>query len=147
MAGGSKKHASMIARIDDAVGDLLKLLSDLKIDKNTIVVFTSDNGPHNEGSFIGPTQDPNFFESYGPFDGIKRDTWEAGIRVPAIVRWPAAIPSGRVSHAPSQFHDWMATFAEAGGMPVPAKRMEFPSCLPLRGKESKSRAYFMWNIT
>lgn len=145
---GAKKHASMIARIDDAVGDLLKLLSDLKIDKNTIVVFTSDNGPHNEGSFIGPTQDPNFFESYGPFDGIKRDTWEAGIRVPAIVRWPAAIPSGRVSHAPSQFHDWMATFAEAGGMPVPSKT-DGVSILPTltgKGKQKPGILYVEYNV-
>ena len=138
----------MIARIDDAVGDLIKLLSDLNIDKNTIVVFTSDNGPHNEGSFIGPVQDPNFFESYGPFDGIKRDTWEAGIRVPAIVRWPAAIPSGRVSQAPSQFHDWMATFAEAGGMPVPAKT-DGVSILPTltgKGKQKPGILYVEYNV-
>ena len=145
---GAKKHASMIARIDEAVGDLLKLLSDLNIDKNTIVVFTSDNGPHNEGSFIGPTQDPNFFESYGPFDGIKRDTWEAGIRVPAIVRWPAAIPAGRVSHVPSQFHDWMATFAEAGRMPVPAKT-DGVSILPSltgKGKQKPGVLYVEYNV-
>jgi arylsulfatase A-like enzyme len=117
----NKRHATMVRRLDDAVGDLLKLLVDLGMDENSLVVFTSDNGPHNEGSYSKVVQDPRFFRSYGPLDGIKRDTWEGGIRVPAIVRWPAGIPAGRISDHPSQFHDWMATFAEVAGIAVPAR--------------------------
>ena len=118
----AKRHATMVRRIDDAIGDLLQTLADLEIDNNTLVVFTSDNGPHNEagadGGAIG-AQDPRFFRSYGPLDGIKRDVWEGGIRVPTLVRWPAAIPAGRVSTHPSQFHDWMNTFTELAGSPAP----------------------------
>ena len=118
----ARRHATMIRRLDDAMTDLFQLLADLDIDDNTMVVFTSDNGPHNEpgagGDAIG-AQDPRFFRSYGPLDGIKRDLWEGGIRVPTLVRWPDAIPAGRVSTHPSQFHDWMKTFAEVAGLPLP----------------------------
>ncbi len=117
----AKRHATMIARIDEGVGDIIHLLKDLKIDDNTLIVFLSDNGPHNEGSFLGIAQNPSFFRSYGPFDGIKRDTWEGGFRVPALVRWPAGIPAGGVTNTPGQFHDWMATFAELAGVPVPER--------------------------
>jgi arylsulfatase A-like enzyme len=117
----NKRHATMVRRLDDAVGDLLKLLTDLKIDNNTLVIFTSDNGPHNEGSYTGVIQDPEFFRSYGNMDGIKRDTWEAGIREPTVVRWSGTIPAGRVSDRPSQFHDWMPTLAEVAGLPAPVR--------------------------
>ena len=116
----AKRHATMIRRVDDAMADLFKLLADLAIDQNTLVVFTSDNGPHNEAGSGGSfTQDPRFFRSYGPMDGIKRDVWEGGIRVPTLARWPAGIPAGRLSAHPSQFHDWMNTFAELAGVPAP----------------------------
>jgi len=118
----AKRHATMVRRLDDAMADLFQLLADLGIDDNTLVVFTSDNGPHNEagsgGAGIG-AQDPRFFRSYGPLDGIKRDVWEGGIRVPTLVRWPDGIPGGRVSTHPSQFHDWLPTFAELAGLPLP----------------------------
>jgi arylsulfatase A-like enzyme len=118
----ARRHATMMRRLDDAMTDLFKLLADLEIDDNTLVVFTSDNGPHNEqgigGGSIG-AQDPRFFRSYGPLDGIKRDLWEGGIRVPTLVRWPGGIPAGRVSTHPSQFHDWLPTFAEVAGLPLP----------------------------
>jgi arylsulfatase A-like enzyme len=116
----AKRHATMIRRIDDAMGDLFHLLVDLEIDDNTLVVFTSDNGPHNEAGANGSyTQDPRFFRSYGPLDGIKRDVWEGGIRMPTLVRWPGGIPAARVSTHPSQFHDWMNTFAELAGISSP----------------------------
>ena len=116
----AKRHATMVRRIDDAMGDLLQLLSDLGIDDNTMIVFSSDNGPHNEAGANGSfTQDPRFFRSYGPLDGIKRDVWEGGIRMPTLVRWPGGVPAGRVSNHPSQFHDWMNTFAEVAGVAAP----------------------------
>lgn len=120
-SNANRRHATMVRRLDHAVGDLLQLLGDLNIGDNTLVVFTSDNGPHYEGSYTGIVQDPRFFRSYAGMDGIKRDTWEAGIRMPTLVRWPASIPAGRVSNHASQFHDWLPTFTEVAGLPAPAR--------------------------
>lgn len=110
-----KRHATMIRRVDDAVGDIRQLLRDLNIETNTLVIFTSDNGPHNEDG-----QDPRFFDSWGPMDGIKRDLWEAGVREPTIVCWPGHVPANAVNDATSCFWDWMPTFAELGGLVSPA---------------------------
>lgn len=117
-----KRHATMIRRLDDAIYDLEKTLEDLGIAENTLIVFTSDNGAHNEaGSGGSYTQDPKFFGSYGPFEGIKRDMWEGGVRMPALVKWPAGIAAGSVDNVPSQAHDWLATFADLAGVPKPAR--------------------------
>lgn len=126
----ARRHATMIRRVDDAMADVFKLLKDLKIDDNTMVVFTSDNGPHEEPGndsrrteffeTASPSQDPSFFKSYGMMDGIKRDTLEGGMRVPAIVRWPKFIPENTTTTEPSQFHDWLATLADAAGVEVPS---------------------------
>lgn len=118
----ARRHATMMRRLDDGMSDIFQLLADLDIDDNTLVIFTSDNGPHNEAGIGGGSigaQDPRFFRSYGPLDGIKRDLWEGGIRMPTLVRWPDGIPAGRVSTQPSQFHDWLPTFAEVAGLPLP----------------------------
>ena len=118
----AKRYATMLRRIDDAMGDLLATLDDLSIDNNTLIVFTSDNGPTNEAGIGGSyTYDPRFFDSYGPFEGIKRDVLEGGSRVPALVRWPGTIPAGGINQTPSQFHDWMPTFAQFAGVPKPAR--------------------------
>ena len=114
-----KRYATDTRRIDNAVGDIIKLLKDLKIDKNTLVIFASDNGPSRE-SYLPEQYKPSFFNSFGPFDGIKRDCWEGGVRVPVLVRWPGTIPSGRIIDTPSASYDWMATFAEIAGVPAPA---------------------------
>lgn len=117
----AQRHATMLRRVDEAVGDVEKLLKDLNIEDNTLIVFTSDNGPHNEAGAFGKwKQNPEFFDSYGPFDGIKRDSWEGGFRVPALVKWPRHIKKGGISTKPGQFHDWMATFADAAGVSIPA---------------------------
>lgn len=116
----SKRYATSVRRIDDAVGDLVQTLKDLGVDDNTLIVFTSDNGVSNE-SYLSQALQPGFFNSFGPFDGIKRDTWEGGIRVGAIARWPSGIPADRVSESPSQFHDWLPTFAELAGVAAPAR--------------------------
>jgi arylsulfatase A-like enzyme len=126
----AKRHATMIRRIDDAVADLVQTLKDLNVDTNTLVVFTSDNGPHNESGAGGSyTYNPTFFDSFGPMDGIKRDTWEAGMREPTLVRWAGHIPAGTTNFTASQFHDWMPTFADAAGLPAPA-RTDGVSLLP-----------------
>ena len=137
-----KRFATDVRRIDDCVGDLIDLLRDLKIDNDTLVIFTSDNGPSQE-SYLKEPYEADFFNSFGPFDGIKRDCWEGGIRVGAIARWSGVIPAGRVSEVASQFHDWMPTFAELAGVPSPA-RSDGVSLVPtLRGggTQEPSRIY------
>ena len=129
----ARHHSTMIRRVDDVVADLIQTLKDLGIDDNTMIVFTSDNGPHTEsgaGNYNSGQQDPTFFQSYGILDGMKQDMWEGGWRVPTIVRWPAAVKGSGISLHPSQFHDWMATFADAAGVPVPA-RCDGVSLLPM----------------
>ncbi len=137
-----QRFAEDVQRIDDCVGDLLTLLRDLKIDNDTLIVFTSDNGPSQE-SYLPEKYEADFFNSFGPFDGIKRDCWEGGIRVGAIARWPGAVPAGRASEVPCQAHDWLPTFAELAGVPVPA-RSDGVSLVPtLRGsgEQASSRVY------
>ncbi|QIL39403.1 sulfatase-like hydrolase/transferase [Pedobacter sp. HDW13] len=118
-----KRYATAVRRLDDAIGDIRALLSDLKIADNTIIVFTSDNGPSIE-SYLPKQYVPNhptFFESYGPFDGIKRDCWEGGLRMPSVIAWPKRIPAGKVVNIPSMLSDWLPTFADAAGAPIPAR--------------------------
>jgi arylsulfatase A-like enzyme len=131
-----KRYATANRRIDDGVGDLVQLLKDLKIDSNTVIVYTSDNGPSIE-SYLPKNYVPNhptFFGSYGPFDGIKRDNWEGGVRMPTIANWPGHIPPGKVVTFPSISYAWAPTFIDIAGMPAPA-RMDGVSMLPsLTGK-------------
>jgi arylsulfatase A-like enzyme len=124
-----KRYATSVRRIDDCVGDLLQLLADLRIDSNTFIVFTSDNGPSIESYVPGEPVKPTFFHSFGPFDGIKRDCWEAGVRMPTLARWPGHIPAGSVNNLPSGFWDWMPTFAALAGVTGPA-RSDGVSLLP-----------------
>jgi len=142
-----RRFATDVRRIDDCLGDLLTLLRDLKIDGETLVVFTSDNGPSQE-SYLKEPYEADFFHSFGPFDGIKRDCWEGGLRVGAIARWPGSIPAGRVSKEPCMAHDWLATFADAAGLPAPA-RTDGVSLLPtLRniGTQPPSRIYTEYSV-
>jgi len=118
----AKRYATKVRRLDDAVGDLIQLLEDLGIDDQTLIVLSSDNGPHNaSGSGGSITNDPRFFASWGPLDGMKRDIWEGGVRMPTLARWPAGIPAGIVADEPSQAHDWLPTFCELAGLPAPAR--------------------------
>ncbi|ANH80272.1 sulfatase [Niabella ginsenosidivorans] len=128
-----KRYATVIQRLDQEIGDVLQLLKDLGIDKNTLVVFSSDNGPSQE-SYLKEPYTPQFFDGYGPFDGIKRDLWEGGSRMPVIVQWPAKIKPGSVIAQASLLSDWAPTFLNAAGMSAPA-RMDGVSLLPvLSGK-------------
>ncbi|MCP3917725.1 MAG: sulfatase-like hydrolase/transferase [bacterium] len=116
-----ERFATAVRRLDDGVGDLIQTLRDLGIDEDTLIVFTSDNGPHEEAYTPGLSYDANAFDSFGPFDGIKRDAWEGGVRMPTLVRWPGTIAGGSIDDRPSQFHDWLATFTELGGWTTPAR--------------------------
>jgi arylsulfatase A-like enzyme len=132
-----KRYATANRRIDDAVGDITQLLKDLKIDSNTIVVYTSDNGPSRESYLPENRYEPNrptFFSSYGPFDGIKGDVWEGGVRVPAIAWWPSHIAAGKTVSLPAIAYDWAPTLIELAGAPAP-QRMDGVSLVPsLTGK-------------
>ena len=128
------RYATAITRLDNALADFMDELVRLGLDRNTMVVFTSDNGPADEYG-----ADPRFFGSNGPFDGFKRDVFEGGMRVPTFVHWPAHIASGLKDDAPSQFHDWMATLAEAAGTAVPAET-EGVSLLPRWNAKATAQA-------
>jgi arylsulfatase A-like enzyme len=110
-----KGHAAMITRLDSDVGALLTRLVALGLSRNTLVMFTSDNGPHREGG-----NDPEFHDSSGPLRGIKRDLYEGGIRVPLIARWPARVAAGSLNREPVAFWDYLPTFADLAGATTPA---------------------------
>ncbi len=140
-----KRYATINRRLDDAVGDLVQLLKDLKIDDNTLVVFTSDNGPSIESylpkQFVPVV--PTFFSSYGPFDGIKRDCWEGGVRMPTIAMWSGHIKEGSIVATPTISSDWLPTFLDAAGYAAPV-RSDGVSLLPTltrKGKQQKSLVY------
>jgi arylsulfatase A-like enzyme len=109
-----KGHAAMITRLDTYVGRLLDQLRRLGLDRNTLVIFTSDNGPHNESG-----HNLERFTPSGPFSGIKRSLTDGGIRVPAIAWWPGTVATGRVTNHVGYFGDLMATAAELAGAPLP----------------------------
>jgi arylsulfatase A-like enzyme len=129
-----KGHAAMITRLDTQIGELLAELKRLGIDERTMVLFSSDNGPHQES---GPDYDPKFFEASGPFSGLKRSLTEGGIRVPLIARWPGRIAANTVSEHVGYFGDFMATFAELAGTKPPAgcDSVSFAITLLGRGKQ------------
>ncbi len=136
-----KAHAAMITRLDRDVGELLAQLRRLGLDEKTLVVFSSDNGPHREG---GPSYDPAFFQASGPLAGIKRSLTDGGIRVPFIARWPGRIRPGSVSTHVGYFGDLMATFAEvAGAKPLP--NLDSISLVPtLLGRTGQRRHEFLY---
>ena len=130
-----KNKAAMIARMDADIGKVLAKLKELKIDDDTVVLFSSDNGPHAESGV-----DPKFFQSAGPFRGHKRDLTEGGIRVPLIVRWPARIKGGQVSDALSAFWDFFPTAADLA-QSKPPLGLDGISLLPLLIGETQTNRH------
>ena len=116
-----KRYATMDRRLDDGVGDLLQLLRDLNISTNTLVIFSSDNGPANEDDSGPYTSDPRYFDSWANMDGIKRDLWEAGVREPTIAWWPGTVAAAATNNSISAFWDWLPTFADIVGEPPPGE--------------------------
>ncbi|MDA2924531.1 arylsulfatase, partial [Acidobacteria bacterium AH-259-L09] len=138
-----KGLAAMITRMDADLGKLFESLQEHQIDEDTIIFFTSDNGPHREGG-----NDPDFFDSNGPLRGIKRDLYEGGIRVPMIVRWPGHAPAGTVSNHIAYFADFMATAAEIAGV-QPPENTDSISFLPaILGKteSQEEHEYLYWEF-
>jgi len=133
--------AAMVTRMDRDIGTLTDLLRARGLDGRTLVMFTSDNGPHREGG-----ADPVFFKSAGPLRGIKRDLYEGGIRVPAIARWAGTIPAGRVSDHPWAHWDVLPTFADIAGAKVPAGLDGMSMARALRGETQPTHPFFYWEF-
>lgn len=116
------QFAAMITRLDGYVGEVLDKLQEKGLDKSTLVIFTSDNGPHEEGG-----ADPTFFGRDGVLRGLKREVHEGGIRVPFIALWPGKIAQGQTADNPVIFYDIMPTFAELAGVKDFPKGFENPA--------------------
>ncbi|MEM7386472.1 MAG: sulfatase-like hydrolase/transferase [Verrucomicrobiota bacterium] len=138
-----KGQAAMITRMDRDLGRLFEKLKTMGIDKDTCVLFTSDNGHHKEGG-----NRPEFFDANGPLRGMKRDLYEGGIRVPTIVRWPGTIAPGSVSDHPAYFGDYFATACDSAALEGPG-RLDSVSFLPtLKGRpqDQKKSEYLYWEF-
>lgn len=134
--------AAMVERLDKYVGDVMKVLRETGEDKNTIVIFTSDNGPHREGG-----ANPDFFDSYAQYRGVKRDLYEGGIRMPMLICWPGHVPAGSTSDRLVAFWDMMPTFADLAGVKGPKKTdgLSF-SHLLTGGKPQKTHDHLYWEF-
>lgn len=136
---------AMMTLMDDQIGQLMALLKEMHIDDNTLVLLSSDNGPHKEGG-----HDPDFWDSNGPFKGYKRDLYEGGIRAPLIARWPGKIKAGTRSRHLSAHWDMLPTFLEAAkATELIPKDIDGISLLPtLLGKvaEQKPHEYLYWEF-
>lgn len=136
-----KNFAADITRMDDHIGRVLAALDANGLRENTLVIFTSDNGPHKEGN-----HDPNYFQSSGAVRGTKRDLYEGGIRVPAIANWKGRIAPGQTSHHAWAFWDFLPTVTELVGIPTPP-RLDGLSFLPtLTGGKQRPHDYLYWEF-
>jgi arylsulfatase A len=135
--------AGMMVKMDEGIGQVLELLDELGIDQHTVVMFTSDNGPHREGG-----HDPDFFDSNGPLTGYKRDMTEGGIRVPLIVRWPGKVSAGTESGLISAHWDFLPTACAIAGIDPPAGIDGIDMLPSLLGKPSdqKLHDYLYWEF-
>lgn len=134
--------AAMINHLDSQVGDIVAKIEELGIADNTIIIFTSDNGPHREGG-----ADPDYFNSNGIYKGYKRDLYEGGIHIPMIAKWPNKIKAASSTDHISAFWDVMPTLAEITGKKLD-KNIDGISFLPtLLGKETqKKHDYLYWEF-
>ncbi len=132
--------AAMVHRIDMYVGQIVSTLEELGIAENTIVMFTSDNGPHMEGG-----ADPDFFNSSGGLRGVKRDLYEGGVRVPFIVSWPGTVKAGRTTDHISAFWDVLPTLGELGGF-KPDKTDGLSFLPELLGSEQVTHDFLYWEF-
>ena len=135
--------AAMMTLLDEDVGRILDLLKELGIADDTLVIFTSDNGPHKEGG-----HKPDFFDSNGPLRGYKRDLYEGGIRVPTLAWWPNTIKPGSTSSHVATGWDVLPTFCDLAGVGTP-KNLDGVSFAPtIRGEKKKQtkREYVYWEF-
>lgn len=137
-----KGQAAMITRLDAYVGRMLAHLRTLGIAENTLVIFTSDNGPHNESK-----HDLTRFAPSGPYTGIKRSLTDGGIRVPFIAWWPGKVKAGESAHV-GYFPDWFSTAAELAGAATTPTNLDGLSIVPtlLGSGEQKQHEYLYWEF-
>lgn len=134
--------AGMMTMLDEGVGELLALLKELDIDENTLVMFSSDNGPHREGGHV-----PDYFDSNGPLRGYKRDLTEGGIRAPMLARWPGKIAPGTVTGHISAHWDILPTVCELAGAEIPGEIDGISMAATLLGeKEQEEHEYLYWEF-
>jgi arylsulfatase len=136
-------YAGMVTRMDRDVGRIMALLKELGLDDNTLVIFTSDNGPTFNGG-----SDSVFFESAKPLRGLKGSVYEGGIRVPYIARWPGRIKAGSTSNHISAFWDFLPTCCELIGEDPP-KDIDGISMLPTlfgRDQQQRKHDYLYWEL-
>lgn len=138
-----KGQAAMITRMDRGVGKLLRRLAELGIAEKTLVLFSSDNGPHNESN-----HDLLRFNPSGDLRGIKRDLYDGGIRVPCLAWWPGTIRAGQVSDHIGYFGDLMATAADLSGVDAPpdTDSISFAPTLLGRAGEQRTHDYLYWEF-
>lgn len=134
--------AAMVSRLDLYVGQILRRIKDLGLDEKTLIVFTSDNGPHKEGG-----ADPDFFNSAGGLRGYKRDLYEGGLRVPFVARWQGMIQAGQKSDFIGSFWDILPTFANIAGEKIPQNidGVSFANTL-LGIPDQKQHRYLYWEF-
>lgn len=136
-------YAAMVSILDRYVGEIRNEVQTLGLAGNTLILFSSDNGPHKEGG-----NDPAWFHSSGPLRGIKRDLYEGGIREPFVAVWPGHIRAGAASDRPFAFWDLFPTFEQTAGLPA-SKNIDGYSILPvLEGHPGKAKqhTYFYWEF-
>lgn len=136
-----KNYAAMITRLDTHIGQILTLLAELRLEEDTIVLFSSDNGPHEEG---GATAE--FFDSNGPLQGIKRDLYDGGVRVPMIARWSGKIKPGQVNNQPFALWDFLPTATEIAGVEPPEGIDGISMLSAMLGKYSKEHEFLYWEF-
>jgi arylsulfatase A len=133
--------AGMISRMDRDVGRIVDLLRERGLGERTLVIFTSDNGPHKEGG-----GEPEFFNSSGGLRGIKRDLYEGGIRVPMIASWPKMIPAGKTTDYTAAHWDWFPTLAELAGLTAPKGLDGLSIVRALRGDPQPAHEFLYWEF-
>lgn len=137
--GPNKGQAAMITRFDKQIGEMVEQLKALGQLENTLIIFTSDNGPHAEGG-----NSPSFFDANGPLRGIKRDLYEGGIRVPMIAYWPGKIAPAVTDHI-SSFEDVLPTFTDLAGVKAPAQITGISFAPTLLGEDGQRKHdYLYW---
>lgn len=135
--------AGMVSRLDGYVGEVLAKLDELGLSENTLVIFSSDNGPHKEGG-----ADPDFFNSGGGLRGYKRDLYEGGIRVPFIVRWPGQVTPDSQSDFNGAFWDIMPTLVAVAGLERPhyTDGISFLPTLMGKADQQEQHPYLYWEF-
>jgi len=138
-------YAAMVTRLDRYVGEVMAEVKKLGIADNTLILFSSDNGPHKEGG-----NDPYFFNSNGGFRGIKRDLYEGGIREPFIACWKGKIKAGTTTDYAGAFWDLFPTFLQLAGSPVtPQESIDGISIWPVLSghpKQQPEHEYLYWEF-